>query len=306
MTDPAVLYLPIVQFAALLLAPLLAAVAAITWLRRLIRNRAAPGEDPDWSVPPLSGRPDGTLFHRWDVRAKLVTLLAYAFLIASLRHLTPALAAIGVSVAAVALARCDVARVLMRILAVSGFLGMLIIVMPLTAPVHPGDTVIRICGWDGFGFNLRGLALAGAITAKGVAIALLMEPLLTTAPLPVTLHGLSRLGAPDMAGQMVLLSHRYLHVFRHEAQRMASGMRVRGFRKRTDLMTLKAVANFLGMLLVRSFERTERVFDAMRARGYKGRFPEPARLRMQARDLILAGGWLTAGLILFGWDRLGG
>jgi cobalt/nickel transport system permease protein len=33
--------------------------------------------------------------------------------------------------------------------------------------------------------------------------------------------------------------------------------------------TLRALASFLGMLFVRSFERTERVFDAMQARGYK-------------------------------------
>ena len=95
---------------------------------------------------------------------------------------------------------------------------------------------------------MRGLVLAATIASKAVAITLLMEPLLSTAPLPVTLYGLSRLGAPDMIGQMVLLSHRYLHVFRHEALRMSSGMRVRGFRRRTDLSTLRAVANFIGML----------------------------------------------------------
>jgi cobalt/nickel transport system permease protein len=109
-----------------------------------------------------------------------------------------------------------------------------------------------------------------------------------------------------MVGQMVLLSHRYLHVFRHEAERMAAGMRVRGFRKRTDLETLRAVANFLGMLFVRSFERTERVFDAMRARGYRGRFPPPAKLRMQKADIALAFAWLAIGAALVAYDRLGG
>lgn len=85
---------------------------------------------------------------------------------------------------------------------------------------------------------------------------------------------------------------------------MAAGMRVRGFRKQTDLATLRAVANFLGMLLVRSFERTERVFDAMRARGYRGRFPAPAEPRMQARDLVLAAVWLAVGAALVVYDRI--
>jgi cobalt/nickel transport system permease protein len=85
---------------------------------------------------------------------------------------------------------------------------------------------------------------------------------------------------------------------------MSSGMQVRGFRKRTDLETLRAVANFLGMLFVRSFERTERVFDAMRARGYKGRFPEPADLRLKVRDIFIAAGWLAVGAALILYDRI--
>jgi len=214
--------------------------------------------------------------------------------------------AVAVSLAALVLARSSWQRALMRLLAITGFLAMLLVVMPLTAPARPGDTVLVIGGVEWIGFNLRGLAKALAIVAKAVAIALLMEPLLTTAPLPVTLHGLTKLGAPDMVGQMVLLSHRYLHVFRHEAERMAAGMRVRGFRKRTDLETLRAVANFLGMLFVRSFARTERVFDARRARGYRGRFPPPVELRMQKADLALAFAWLAIGAVLVAYDRLGG
>jgi cobalt/nickel transport system permease protein len=304
MTDVMYIVLPAWQFASLLLAPLAILAAAAAGLRRLVRRRSMPNEDKDWSVPPLADAAGATLFHRWDIRCKLVTLLVYSFLVASLNHATPALAAVAVSVLALVLARSSAARALMRLLAITGCLAMFLVVMPLSAPALPGDTVLVVTGIDWLGFNLRGLYKALAIAAKGIAIALLMEPLLTTAPLPVTLHGLTRLGTPDMVGQMVLLSHRYLHVFRHEAERMAAGMRVRGFRKRTDLTTLRAVANFLGMLFVRSFERTERVFDAMRARGYRGRFPEPAEPRMQAKDLGLAAVWLAVGAALVAYDRI--
>jgi cobalt/nickel transport system permease protein len=176
--------------------------------------------------------------------------------------------------------------------------------MPFTVPAHPGDTLVVFGGMDWLGFNMRGFLLAATIAAKAVAVALLMEPLLTTAPLPVTLYGLSRLGLPKMAGQMVLLSYRYVHVFLQEARRMASGMQVRGFRKRTDMETLKSVATFLGMLFVRSFERTERVFDAMRARGYNGTFPDPVNLSLKARDVILAAVWIVVGGILIAYDRI--
>lgn len=294
------------QAAALLLILLTVLIAGIALSRYRARLRRMASEDPDWSVPPLSSTSNGSPFHRWDVRAKIVTLLLHAFLIGSLRQLGPALAAVGISVVAVFVSRCDMHRVAKRMLAVTGFLSFLLLLMPLTVPEHSGDTLIVVSGWHWLSINLRGLRLAAVIAAKGVAIALLMEPLLTTAPLPVTLHGLSKLGVPDIVGQMVMLSHRYIHVFRHEAQRMASGMRVRGFRKRTNIETLKAVSNFLGMLLVRSFERTERVFDAMRARGYRGRFPEPEPLRLRKTDLMMGLGWLTLGIALVVCDRIYG
>jgi cobalt/nickel transport system permease protein len=290
----------------MVLAPPAAAAAGAAGLRRAVRRRAASGEDPDWSLPPLAEAAGSSPFHRWDVRTKIAALLCHCFLVASLRHPAPALAAVGVSLAALAVARASWIRVAMRLLAISGFVGMFLVVMPFTVPDRVGDTVVVVNGVDLLGINLRGLVLAATIAAKALAIALLMEPLLSTAPLPVTLHGLSRLGAPEVVGQMVLLSHRYVNVFRQEARRMASGMGVRGFRKRTDMETLRAVANFLGMLFVRSFERTERVFDAMRARGYRGRFPAPARLRLRAGDLVLAAVWVGVGVALVIWDRTAG
>lgn len=278
--------------------------AGAVWLRRIAHNRSVPEEDRDWSVPPLTDTADSSLFHLWDVRCKIITILFYSFAVASLKHLTPALVAISISLLILATARVSFAKVILRLLAITGFVSMFIVVMPFSVPVHNGDTVLVFKGMEWLDFNLRGLRLAATIAAKAVAIALLMEPLLSTAPLPVTLHGLSRLGAPEIIGQMVLLSNRYLHVFRHEARRMSSGMQVRGFRKRTDLITLRAVGNFIGMLFVRSFERTERVFDAMRARGYRGRFPEPAELRLRFRDLLLAAGWLAIGAALIIYDRI--
>jgi cobalt/nickel transport system permease protein len=296
--------IPLWQLALLILIPPIVLGILVVWLRRLARARSTPNEEPDWSVPPLEASAHGSPLHRWDVRCKIVTILAYSFMIAALKHITPALIAIGLSCLVLGVARASFSKVLMRLLAIVGFVSMFLVVMPFTVPFHEGDTLLVINGVQWLGFNLRGLLLAATIAAKALAITLLMEPLLSTAPLPVTLQGLSRLGAPETIGQMLLLSYRYLHVFRNEARRMSAGMQVRGFRKRTNIDTLRAVANFLGMLFVRSFERTERVFDAMRARGYKGRLPEPVELQMHAGDLIWSGLWITVGVMLIFYDRL--
>jgi cobalt/nickel transport system permease protein len=299
----------IYQFPAsyLLLLPLPFALffGALGLLRGFVRRRQARQGERDWSIPPLDAEGQHSLFGRWDVRCKLLSLLLYAFLIAALQQLSFALVALLMSVLALFVARTPLDRALNRFLALGGFMGMFLVVMPFSVPSHPGDTLLVFSGLESFPFNLRGLELAATLFAKGVAIALLSEPLLGTSPLPVTLQGLSGLGVPDMGGQLVMLSHRYIHVFSAEARRMATGMQVRGFRKRTSLPTLRAVSSFLGMLLVRSFERTERVLDAMHARGYQGHFPEAAELKVRMSDLLLSGFWLLLGLGLLLADRWG-
>lgn len=302
MADVTLVQMPWWQFLAMMITPIMVLAAGVTLLRRLVRMRSAEKDNPDWSVPQLEGTTGDSLLHRWDVRCKIVTILVYSFMITAIEQMTPALVAIGLSCLVLVVARVSVIKVLMRLLAIVGFITMFLLVMPFTVPLHSGDTVIVFGDWNWPHFSMRGFWLAATIAAKAVAITLLMEPLLATAPLPVTLQGLSRLGVPDMAGQMVLLSYRYLNVFRHEARRMSTGMQVRGFRKRFDLATIQAMANFLGMLFIRSFERTERVFDAMRARGYKGRFPDQAELRLRPIDLVGAGLWLIVGVALLVYD----
>lgn len=280
-------------------------LASVLGIRRLMRGvrRRRQGE-PDWSLPQLDETALGrSLLHRWEIRCKLIGLLALAFLMVALSSLTASFAAFFIALLIVLASRVPLERPLSRLLAMSGFLGMFLLVMPFSAPPHSGDVLIRFSGLHDWTWNLRGLHKAATICLKAGSVALLMEPLLATAPLPVTLQGLRRLGLPAALGQMLLLAHRYSHVFRHEAWRMATGMRLRGFIPGSNRRALSAYGNYLGMLFVRSFERTERVFDAMQARGYRGRFPEPDPQPVLARDLWLTGLMLLLGVGLMVADR---
>jgi cobalt/nickel transport system permease protein len=303
-----------IQILQLPLAVLFVAILILTgcwWLtlrviKRAVRGKTKGQSERDWSVPVIDADAEGTsLFHRWDVRFKLVALLGFAFLVVATRSPWSALIAMLIALTAVLLARLPLSRSLQRLLAISGFLSMFLLIMPLTAVARPGDTLLVFGYLDWFSFNLRGLQLALAIAGKACAVALLMEPLLATASLPRTVEGLTRLGIPDKVGQMILLAHRYIFVFIDEARRMAVGMQVRGFRRRSSVETLQVMGNFLGMLFVRSFERTHRVYDAMQARGYRGRFPAPFYFRITSGDWLHASIWLLLGIAVLVFDRWG-
>ncbi|ORJ62033.1 cobalt ECF transporter T component CbiQ [Geothermobacter hydrogeniphilus] len=279
---------------------------ASSWgIRRLVRGaRQRRKGEPDWSLPQLDDATAGdSPIHRWEVRCKLVGMLGFAFLVVSLQDLRTAAAAGAIALSLLFVTRLPFDRSLARLLAMSGFLGMFLLVMPFSAPAHPGDILLQFGNLEPLPWNLRGLHKAATICLKACAVALLMEPLLATAPLTRTLQGLRRLGVPATIGQMLLLAHRYSYVFKHEAWRMATGMRLRGFQPGSNRRALGAYGNFLGMLFVRSFERTERVYDAMQARGYRDRFPEPEPQPATTKDLLLAGFFLLLGVALLLADR---
>ncbi|SHI79944.1 cobalt/nickel transport system permease protein [Malonomonas rubra DSM 5091] len=276
-------------------------------LRRLLSTAQPVAEERDWSVPTIDADFTGdSLFHRWDVRFKLVALLGFAILVVATRSPWSALLACGFSLAAIATAKLPFLRSLRRLMAISGFVSMFLLLMPLTLATRPDDTLLMFSDIDWLRFNLRGLGLALSIAGKACAVTLLMEPLLATSSLPRTVEGLVKLGVPEKVAQMILLSHRYIFVFLEETKRMATGMQVRGFQWRSNVTTLQVAGNFLGMLFVRSFERTHRVYAAMQARGYQGRFPAPFYFKVTTGDWLHAAFWLVTGVALLCFDRFGG
>jgi len=248
----------------------------------------------------------GSPLHRWEPRCKLAALLGFALCAVSLTSLWLVLAALLAAAGGQALSGLPWQGPWRRLQAISGFLVMLVVVLPLTATVRPGDILLQFAGLSGLAINLRGLELALLITGKAWTVALLAEPMLATAAPAATLAGLQQLGLPRRAVSLLLISHRYLFVFRDEAARMRIGMQARGFRPRPSWTSLHDLGNFFGMLLVRSYERTERVQQAMLARGYRGVLPQPEKISVLPADWLAAALVLALGLGLLLADRLAG
>ncbi len=269
------------------------------WFLAFNRSGSAKGREKEkWFVPVVGlDSSKKSFFHHWDVRLKIASLFSYCLLISMISEAIMALFALLISLGAVLLAKTPFSRLLRRMTAMTGFLSMFILILPFSAVQKPGDQLIFIDPFT-LAFNLRGLQLALTIVFKAAAIAMMMEPLFNTAPLPATVQGMQRLGVPAVICQMALMAHRYIFVFLHEAKRMNTGMRLRGFRKRTDMETLRVLGNFVGMLLIRSVDRTERVYQAMLARGYDGTFPTHDTFQATGRDWLLGFFWPGIALLL--------
>jgi len=79
-------------------------MAVIAGLRSMMGENRRDGSreegEPDWSIPSLPDGSGASVFHTWDVRYKIAALTVYCFLIASLNHWAPSLAALAFSASA--------------------------------------------------------------------------------------------------------------------------------------------------------------------------------------------------------------
>jgi len=116
-------------------------------------------------------------------------------------------------------------------------------------------------------------------------------------------HALAHLRVPSKLVHVLLFTVRYLDVLHRESARLRWAMRVRAFRPRADRHTHRAVGYLVGMILVRGFDRSERVAAAMKCRAFRGVFPLLDHFALGWRDVPFAvvGAGLLAALALLEW-----
>jgi cobalt/nickel transport system permease protein len=96
---------------------------------------------------------------------------------------------------------------------------------------------------------------------------------------------LRRLHAPAALVVMLELTYRYIGVLLDEAGSMRAAYLLRGGRRGIEM---RHMGSFVGGLVVRSFDRAERVYAAMKCRGYDMRERRASPRALSARDLAFA------------------
>jgi len=234
--------------------------------------------------------------HRWDPRFKILSLVILMFCIAVTRHISSAFVALGLSGFFVWLAGIPFDFVKQRVKGVLFFLGPFMIIMPFTAAGPFWDLWL-------FDVSQRGVVFAALVILRGVAIVTLIFPIVSTSRFDVTLKSLEKLRVPSKITQLFLFTYRYIFVFASELSRMNTAMRARCFKPGTNIFTLQTYGNFVGVLLVRSFERTEEVYNAMISRGYKGELKTKYAYEVGYIDFAKMVGVIVLAVLLLLFDR---
>lgn len=206
-----------------------------------------------------------TLWHSLAPRTRLLCTLLIVFAIA----LTPnghwwtwGIYGLGV-LSVILLSRVTLLVLLKRIAVEFAFVGVVL----LGTLFRGGGEVLW--SWGVLKITTVGLTVLGSVTLKALLSLLMLNVLTLTTSVPALLNALVALHTPPLLVAILASMYRYINVLIGEfnAMRRAAASRNLSGHNRWQR---RVIGNMMGSLFIRTYERGDRVYQAMLARGYHG------------------------------------
>lgn len=226
-----------------------------------------------------------SFIHRLDPRTKFITALVFILVVV----LTPpgtwlAFAAYLLIIAILILfSRLPATYVLKRSLMVLPFVIMLAIFLPF----FKGDDIAgsyNVWLWQ-VNITHSGINILINVLIKAWLSGLALIWLTSTTSLTYLLQGMERLHLPRVLVMILSFMYRYIFVLMDEVMRMKQARDSRSIGGKR-LHQIRTIGNMVGTLFIRTYERGERVYAAMAARGFDGQIHIMNQLSFGPRDAV--------------------
>lgn len=162
-----------------------------------------------------------------------------------------------------------------------------------------------IWAWGPLQITTVGLTVLGSVTLKALLSLLILNVLTLTTSVPALLNALLVLRTPPLLVAILASMYRYINVLVGEFNAMRRAAVSRNLTGSNHWQRL-VVGNMIGSLFIRTYERGERVYQAMLARGYQGvppmeTVPKGGRLDILALTLTVIVALLGQAIYLVKW-----
>ncbi|MGQ9556855.1 MAG: cobalt ECF transporter T component CbiQ [Desulfurispora sp.] len=251
-----------------------------------------------------AGKWSGGRLESIDPRTKILVLISYVAVMVTLLSPGLLLAAGGFMLAVNLLAGIQVKNLLARLLWLIPFTVVMLLLFPFITPGEPVWT------WQGKWLTVvashQGLEKALLLSGRVLNAFLAMNLLILTTGWSRLFAGFRAMKLPVLLVQIIEFAVRYIYVLQAELRSMRTARLARNFRAGKVFWhrhTMSTLAADLGILFLRAWERSDRVYTAMLARG----FGKPVQTReAQAvfwHDLAFAALIMTVALGFFWLDH---
>ncbi len=153
-----------------------------------------------------------------------------------------------------------------------------------------GGDVLWSWGW--LQITTNGLTILGSVALKALLSLLILNILTLSTSLPLLLYALSSLGFPALLVAILAAMCRYMGVLVDEFQSMRRAAGARNFYagnwwhgSQNGAWQRQTIGNMIGVMFIRTFERGDRIHQAMLSRGYQGIPPLLEPPQIDTRDM---------------------
>ncbi|MBL1210880.1 cobalt ECF transporter T component CbiQ [Geminocystis sp. GBBB08] len=200
--------------------------------------------------------------HRWQPQPKFIALISLIFAFAFIQNLVFLPLIIFITILLYLSSNLPFHFLLSRLRYPSIF----ILAVVFLCPFFVGKTVI-------FSFlvqiKLEGCLLVILVVTRFVCILTTSLVLFGTSSFITTLKTLKSLGLSPILSDMMLLTYRYLEEIGDRLMTIEKGLRLKGFHPhKFSYRNCQIMGNLIGSLLIRSYNQSKLVYQAMILRGY--------------------------------------
>ena len=174
-----------------------------------------------------------------------------------------------------------------HILKRSAVIAPFLIVMAAFVPFMPGGDPVLSFGFAPLEFTVSrtGLQLFSSLAIKSFLSLTALIVLTASTPFVRLLKALQDLRVPLIIIMVLSFMYRYIFIIEDEFMKMKQARDSRMTRQ-TGLLHFRSLANLVGVLFIRAYERSESVYMAMCSRGFRGEIiVQQEHLRLQYQDL---------------------
>lgn len=231
-----------------------------------------------------------TGIHRLDARSKVVVTLVFIISVVSFGkyELTALIPFFIFPIVMIALADLPPFYIARKIALLCPF----VLFVGIFNPVFDRDVLMQLgplsisAGWISFAS-----ILVRSILTVGAAFILVGVTGFTA-----VCQALERMGMPQVFAVQLLFLYRYIFVLTEEGSRASRARELRSCGKKG--LGIRSFGSLVGHLLLRTWQRAERIHMAMLARGFTGEFHAYRQSRFGKSEFLFVLGWSTLFIIL--------
>jgi cobalt/nickel transport system permease protein len=227
------------------------------------------------------------VLQRIDPQVKLFSTMAFILSAVAVRTVTPLTILFAAIVALCIASKIPVKFFFLR---TTIFIPIFAAVIALPLPfITPGVPLAKFeYGGLVAGVTMEGIHRATQFVLKvWVSVASLILLVLTTR-FSRLVHAMEKFKLPGVLVTMTAVTYRFIFLFVNESYRMALAKESRTVERERWREALRSLANMIATLFIRAYERGERVYLSMIARGYAGKVRLLGDMECATRDWVFA------------------